>query len=160
METGKTAKPYCKIRVAMFETNSSSTHSISINHKEAAILDKLPVTIQGVIKIWPGDFGWEEAEYTDACTKASYALTYALNTSIAGAMRRRLTILKSAIRKVQPGHKIKIMRLDDSYYEFGSIDHQSYEGEGDACAPAFASVEAMVQFIFNPSSVLRTGNDN
>jgi hypothetical protein len=63
-----------KIRIGMFETNSSSCHSIVIGCKTPN--QKLGDE-NGVITIEPDEFGWEIETYDDARTKASYCLTYA-----------------------------------------------------------------------------------
>lgn len=63
-----------KIRKGVFETNSSSSHSICIDDK-TFILDTLIPDADGVITIKAGQFGWEWKKYNDAKAKASYCLT-------------------------------------------------------------------------------------
>ena len=63
------------IRHGVFETNSSSTHSISIDDKEF-LLDTLVVNSSGNVEIEVGEFGWEQDTYRDASTKASYLHMY------------------------------------------------------------------------------------
>src|SRR4051794_30987832 len=69
---------HTKVRRGVFETNSSSTHSISIA-SGAETLDTIPVDDDGVCRVQPGEFGWEEETFHDAATKASYAMEWALN---------------------------------------------------------------------------------
>src|SRR4051812_15125515 len=67
-----------KIRRGVFETNSSSCHSISIA-SGGEVDDKLYVDEHGVCEIHPGEFGWGIDIHRDAATKAAYALTWAMS---------------------------------------------------------------------------------
>lgn len=59
------------IRRGVFETNSSSVHSIVIGNNGENVYDCLPTqqSFKG------GDFGWEVENYNDADSKASYLWT-------------------------------------------------------------------------------------
>lgn len=54
----------------VFETNSSSSHSISIVSGDY-IPDKIYVDETGTCNIFPGEFGWEIEDFYDAASKAS-----------------------------------------------------------------------------------------
>lgn len=146
-----------QIRHAVFETNSSSTHSISIS-RNMKTLDFLPVE-DGVVTIYGMEFGWDEDEFWDAPTKASYAMLYAHEWSTGDA---HIHILTDVI-KAQTGCTEVIYAYDDGTpekdeYPWGYIDHQSAEdGRLDYL---FADTETLRLFIFNPDSMLRTDNDN
>lgn len=56
-----------QIRRGTFETNSSSTHAICIT-KSNADMENLP----SHVTFTRGEFGWENAEYSDLWSKASY----------------------------------------------------------------------------------------
>ncbi len=64
------------IRQQVFETNSSSTHSISIAENSAEfelIMDNTLIPDNhGYIRLNGGEFGWEWRRYNDALTKANY----------------------------------------------------------------------------------------
>lgn len=141
-------------RRAMFETNSSSTHSITIVNGTAD--DKLPVRA-GVCRIYPGEFGWEAEDYTDAATKASYCLTYAKND---GAPDRLLKMLEEVIKEATGAEKVEFTERHSEFYPWGYIDHQSGLTESDVCSEAFESKEKLKNFIFCSKSLLHTGNDN
>jgi len=145
-----------KIRQGMFETNSSSTHSITIH--PGVCTAKLAVNVNGAVTIRPGDFGWEVETYKDAETKASYCLTYAMQTK-----RGKLLKMLRKVIKEQVGAKsvaFEALHPDSDYGdEWGHIDHQSID-DSDVCGPAFESETALRQFIFNRESILRTDNDN
>jgi hypothetical protein len=61
------------IRKGVFETNSSSTHSITIADS-GKLQNTLPIT-DGKIFVTCEEFGWEQEVHTDAYTKLSYLKT-------------------------------------------------------------------------------------
>src|SRR5579885_45905 len=66
------------IRNKVFETNSSSSHSISIYNATKGLYDTITPDSNGVITLTGGEFGWEWEKYNDAITKANYAAVFAL----------------------------------------------------------------------------------
>jgi len=140
------------IRVGVFETNSSSTHSISITGGEY-VADTFPLD-GGACKVYPGEFGWEIATHHDSATKASYCLTYVktLGNAPGGVLAQMLTDVLSEAT----GCTVEFLFSGSAYYEWGHIDHQS----DDVCGSAFESKERLRDFIFNPASFLHTDNDN
>lgn len=144
------------IRHSVFETNSSSSHSISISKdNKDNLLDTLPVN-EGVCEIEVGEFGWGYDSYTDAASKASYALTHARDSHADSA--RKLEMLKKVIQE-QTGAKtvsFNMGKIDRNYYIDGYIDNQSV----DVCEEAFKSEKNLRNFIFNKRSTLIIDNDN
>lgn len=63
------------IRLGLFETNSSSTHSIFIAPSSEGIYETLYVH-KGTVHLTGGEFGWEYKKYNDAKTKANYAAVF------------------------------------------------------------------------------------
>ena len=59
------------IRKSVFETNSSSTHSISIDDSGANYTSITPDR-DGNIVLKGGQFGWEIGDFNDPLTKANY----------------------------------------------------------------------------------------
>lgn len=144
------------IRQGVFETNSSSSHSICI--ARIGTLDAtLHVDEDGVCNVFTGEFGWEVCEYTDAPTKAAYCLTYAKGCGNDSKENKSdLSMLESVIMKQTGAKSVVFVEGDDSYYKWGYIDHQS-----DAvCYDAFKDEETLSNFIFNSYSTLMTDNDN
>jgi len=149
---------HSKLRRGVFETNSSSTHSISIA-SGAETLDTLYVDPDGVCRIHGGEFGWEVEDYNSAPMKAAYALVWA--KEYGNEQNRQM--LKKVIQ-TQTGAKDVVFtdfvdadrNLVSAEYDPGYIDHQS----SDVCAEAFASEETLRNFIFNQRSILHTDNDN
>jgi hypothetical protein len=145
-----------KIRKGVFETNSSSTHSICIE-SGSYVADKIPLK-DGVCKIYPGEFGWEVEDYSDAATKASYCLVYAIGSEYDKdePVNQNLDMLKSVLKEVTGAKDVEFVLNVNGYNKWGYIDHQS----SDVCSEAFTSREKLKDFIFNPESILHTDNDN
>lgn len=67
-----------QIRKGVFETNSSSTHSITFSGK-ALEENTMRIDDDGYIHAEFGEFGWEVESYYDQETKLSYLLTMAMH---------------------------------------------------------------------------------
>lgn len=140
-----------QIRRNVFETNSSSTHSISIVGSEG-MYDTILPDKKGNILLEGGKFGWEEMEYTDSLTKANYcAVDNIYNED-------RLNMLKEVIKEHTRCNEVIILANKDSYDNpcYSYIDHQS----AGISSEAFTSKENLKNFIFGKNSVLFTDNDN
>lgn len=142
------------IRHGVFETNSSSSHSISIA-RGANIYETLKVDIHGCVRIKPGEFGWDEERFYEPEDKASYAMAYAANQP----SRDCFEMLEEVIKE-HTGCKTvifdKVKTEGERSPDYGYIDHQS----DDVCMDAFASKETLKEFLFNPDSYVETDNDN
>ena len=133
-------------RVGVFETNSSSSHSISVCTDGKFAKPNFFKDSDGSITIFDGEFGWGIDTFNDAASKASYCATYAFGRSA------QQNVLRQVIAKhlnVSPD-SIKF------HYDGGYIDHQSSETADDV----FSDVESLEAFIFNPGSELHIDNDN
>jgi len=137
------------IRLAIFETNSSSTHSLSIN-KDTILYESLNVDRSGNVYISSGEFGWEVEQYRHADVKASYCFTWIKQECSGETENRYLEMLKKAIKEHTQCKNV-IFQDEDGY-----IDHQS----DDVCFEVFESEETLKNFIFNVNSTLTTANDN
>jgi len=137
------------IRHSVFETNSSSTHSISISSESNGIYETIE-PVDGVITLIGGEFGWAWDQYNSAMVKANYAAIYAMSNG--------LTEMLTDILKEHTGAKEVVLSFSNDYDSdhYSYIDHQSH----DCCGAAFLSKESLKDFIFNPKSWLFTGNDN
>lgn len=135
------------IRTGVFETNSSSSHSISISSDSEHILDgtTLVPDYNGIIKLRGGEFGWEWERFFDAATKANYCAVGCKNND-------SLTEMLIEVIKEQTGAEEVIVAIGEHSY----IDHDSTE----VYEPAFEDKETLRNFIFNKKSLLYTGNDN
>ena len=149
-----------QIRQAVFETNSSSTHSLSISSGDSTdLLSTLPLDEEGNVVLIGGEFGWEIEDYTDADIKANYAAIYV--ESWAGEKSEEYREVLNSVIKQQTGCLSVVYDLNTSWEEgkdSSYIDHQSVEG--GQLDYLFEDPELLRQFIFNPCSVLHTDNDN
>ncbi len=149
-----------QIRQAVFETNSSSTHSLSISSGDSTdLLSTLPLDEEGNVVLIGGQFGWGIEDYTDADIKANYAAIYV--ESWAGEKSEEYREVLNSVIKQQTGCFSVVYDLNTSWEEGKDpsyIDHQSVEG--GQLDYLFEDPELLRQFIFNPRSVLHTDNDN
>jgi hypothetical protein len=148
-----------KIRNAVFETNSSSTHSISVSEVNSdELMDNIMfMNEDDNVVVNPGQFGWEQEVYNDSATKASYMLTYIKN--YCGEREAEFEEMFKEVIKGQTGcNDVIFNESGDQYYAFGYIDHQS--SSGNAYHWVFEDKETLRQFIFNKESILETDNDN
>ena len=143
-----------KTRSGIFETNSSSSHSITIANS-GILSGTLLVDKKGVCRIFPGEFGWGPETYYDAETKASYAFTFAKTCAVANSSRY-LAMLSKVVKKHTGARVVKFCKIGDEYWPYGYIDHQS----SDVCEDAFLDEITLRRFIFDKHSVLEINNDN
>lgn len=137
-------------RHGVFETNSSSTHSISWNTTTPTNISINVVNSK--VQTSCTDFGWEEASYNDFATKLSYLITWLVNEGLFEEECIEYHNLFDAMYRANP--LFRGFDLDDS--DLGYIDHQS----SDVAKEALSSTENITNFLFNPGTYLVTDNDN
>ena len=146
------------IRNGVFETNSSSCHSISIDiNNKNFTASSLYVDEDGYVTLTGGEFGWEQEEYFDALTKANYCAQdiyrYDWRSDSYSLDEYKKNMLIDVIKE-QTGCTdvlFDIQSLKDGY-----IDHESHGTSYEA----FQNKEILRNFIFNRNSYLETNNDN
>jgi len=175
-------------RIGIFETNSSSSHSVSVsinNNNLKCCLKKYDEDGFIVIRTEGGEFGWEVDYFQDAETKLSYLITYIFRNF-------DISDIDEDINKMTPSEQCKILNslnlpkylnksdyelyqklekiickfctcdklrveIKSKFYLFGYIDHQSTNIAYDILQ---SNEEYILNFIFNPESILKTDNDN
>ena len=131
------------IRKGVFETNSSSSHSIALATEDKEfVLDTIYPNQDGVVIINGDEYGWEWFKHNDSETKASYAAQSFANNDF------QLDELKEVIKEQTGATEVIFNGLNDGY-----IDHDSY-----GIVPTGKS--ELRNFIFNKNSWLFGGNDN
>jgi hypothetical protein len=132
------------IRHGVYETNSSSSHSVSIGLQESKefLLDTLYPDQDGIITIEGGEYGWEWFKHNDAATKASYAAQQFSHDD------EKLQILKEVIMEQTGAEDVVFEDLKNGY-----IDH-------DSSGIIDSNKTILRDFIFNKNSWLFGGNDN
>lgn len=138
------------IRKNVFETNSSSTHSVSISNGTDVYETIIPDS-NGIITIYPREFGWGYEEYTDPETKLAYLLQY---YTLKGS--DFIETVKEVVIEHTGASDVVLGQQDDEWWPDGYIDHQST----DCLDGEIETTEDIRNFVFNPSSVLVIDNDN
>lgn len=140
------------IRHATFETNSSSSHSITLSSDKVTpelVRSENPSYIGQPLHISGRDFGWEWETYTDWQTKASYALVD--GRSREGTEENdNLALLREVLQKY-----LGVTEVTFDLTE-GHIDHQSV----GTTENVWKSETSLATYLFSKYSVLQTGNDN
>lgn len=150
-----------KIRRNIFETNSSSSHSIVISIDDDGNGDycyNFWDCEDGVLNLYPGDFNWGLNTHRDPYTKASYIYTYALRKPDDYEREAILKRLKGVIKDMANLH-VEFCLLDEDKgksSEEGYIDHESVD-VGDKVAK---TEEQLIEFLFNTNIILLIDNDN
>ena len=175
-----------QIRYNVFETNSSSSHTLNISPEmiDSMMDTSLIPNEEGSIVLGGGEFGWEWEKYNDAINKANYTAVLLLELQNAPKVyNKEYPLVKfsqesyetcfanfEAVLKSQTGAKNIIIATTvnrdndtpcDNYgepYRESYIDHQSCEDIKDYLW--LLEKEKIRQFIFNKHSWLYTGNDN
>lgn len=136
-----------KIRQGVFETNSSSTHSICITKSNQNIV--LPKEID----FTTGSFGWENKIYSDPQSKASYLYTAILELS-KYCMLDKKPCIDFITETLYENNVICTFTEGDYYY----IDHCSELV--DFVTLVCHSERRLLRYLFSEESFIVTGNDN
>lgn len=144
-----------QIRRSVFETNSSSTHSICITKDD--VYNK-PNSVNFTF----GEFGWERDEHCDINTKASY-----LFTGIYGYFEQEeAEFLKNNIKEYLESEGVACNFIGEIKYEkeYFSADIDGYIDHGDDLRDFVKDVcnnkNKLFRFLFSDESFIITGNDN
>lgn len=154
-----------QVRSRAFETNSSSTHSLTVVHEE--ILDfglSKDQLRAGVIEVTPRRYGWEWRRYYSLSEKLAYLLTQAYgeidarsSTSLRERIKARSPNAQRIIDLVEHRTGCRIEFVPEpgrAIYGYVDNDSQGIHQE------VMGSDEALAGFLFSPHSYVETGNDN
>lgn len=139
------------IRLGVFETNSSSAHTIVLAQSYSA-REEIPDSISlldldesGNLILGQGEYGWGPDTVSGWYGKADYlALDFQDDEDL-------LDLLRGVIVENIPGdYTVK-------FVSSGYIDHQSYGCARDA---GLTTKEAIKDFLFNPDAYIEIDNDN
>lgn len=140
------------IRRGVFETNSSSTHSIAIG-SDTDLLGFSPNTTDNGIEIHTDDFGWSYEIYGSVESRLSYILIYIRDWS--GDKHEEFTqVLTNVVSDHTGAAYIKL--IEDK--EKGYIDHQSVEDQNYHYL--FEDPSVLKTFLFSKDGYVETDNDN
>lgn len=165
-----------KVRYNVWETNSSSSHTVSVRGKRNVDGDYYNCCTQSnrIIKVGLDEYGWHGDPCDNFQSKLAYALSMVLNTEYPNFRYydedfvinqdtlekcEGYQIILNAIRRHMDVFGILIERKHD-YYPYGYIDHQScedYHSLQDFLDDWNVDIE---RFLFDDGVVVLILNDN
>ena len=161
-----------QIRNCVFETNSSSTHSITLKSKNKYVK---PFGVDD-LKICFGEYGWEQEQYSYPEDKLSYVLTmiqYHLNFKWDSKEMKNDSIVNTILESKYfkwlkelvldyTGRNLIVSNEEvGSWSPAGYIDHQSTDILDDWWSDDEMEFKKnMKEFIFNEKYGFMTDNDN
>lgn len=139
-----------QIRSSVFETNSSSTHSIAIS--------KAPAVIGKSIHFGIGEFGWENS-CADTADYLYTAILYVYSSEVA---EEKIEHLKRILDKYDVSYEFEepeywIGSSGNAYLDNGYIDHGDELTE--FLEAVFSNEDLLMRYLFG-NSIVYTGNDN
>jgi hypothetical protein len=167
-----------KIRKGVFETNSSSSHSVTVGEDpgyESEYYSKLKLETDNKIHIDFGEFGWEVDKYNEAYYKLQYALTMVISTECNYENilsfddfynMEGFKLIEEAVKNHDSNcegiliDNPDFVKEDGYILHSGYIDHQSYEDYHSLQEFLNNYGVTIGDFIFDPHVVLHTDNDN
>lgn len=148
-----------QIRNSVFETNSSSSHSLTMKPGDLVAQPFCRrVLREGILSLPVGEFGWEYRRYYSVRNKAQYLLTQVTRGRLPEVEDITAELLSSnsqfamlhRVIKEQTGVAIQVEKSE------GYIDHDS-EGVGMSL---FSDEAKLKDFLFSCESYIETSNDN
>lgn len=160
-----------QIRCGVFETNSSSTHSVSVKRNKGLQQNWMTVGKDGYIHASLGEFGWEIETYCEQPDKLSYLLTMAY-------MKNPPSVYSWSDEYSQPDDIKRFMKTDDfkmisdeiaAYANCkgvmldgidGYIDHQSHDDYRTTQEFLDEYGVDVIEFVYGRGVRVHTDNDN
>ena len=144
-----------KIRNGMFETNSSSTHTIIVTDSK---------TEPGLfVDFSIGEFGWEFRKISSITEKASYLYTLACEQLGRDVYQDLYEILiKYGVKCTcfVPAKFVKSSWSEGEYLDNGYVDHCYEDDAKDFVERMLHHEKALIKYLFSDESFVVTGNDN
>ena len=144
------------IRSNAFETNSSSTHSITIG-KTGTYCGITP-DWDNVVRFVPGEYGWGPEDFTSVDDRLSYLWIYIKDwVSDPAKQAEFMNMFKICVIEHTGASDVEPILRND-YSPYGYIDHQSVESND--LDYIFESGETLKSFLFDKNTCIHTNNDN
>ena len=148
------------IRNSVFETNSSSCHSISVGKSD--VYEGVTPDEFNEIKLDPIEFGWYEEEFDTPKSRMSYVFIYLRDwvrneDKVVGMWET----FNRVVKEHTGADKVYIQIRDSGYGDYkieGYIDHQSVESND--LDYLFDNDATLKSFLFDSTSYILTDNDN
>lgn len=149
-----------QIRSSVFETNSSSSHSLTLGTGNLVATPFSPEMLRaGEVPLRPGEYGWEWRRYYTAREKLGYLLTQVTDGKVevdTEALRESNPFFAQLYDVVKDHTGCRLVVEPGQ----GSIDHQSARAEGAVGMKLFDDTDKLRAFLFDDTAYLETGNDN
>lgn len=149
-----------QVRKSIFETNSSSTHSIVVGNNGDDIYSGLP----NELEFRGGEFGWEHELYTDTQSKANYLFTSLLYTDTPLEYVERIKSILAKWNIETTFDEIVQKKYDSGYVCYEVPDKYCYVDHGTEnkdLVKALCEDEALLMnYLFSDGSYVETSNDN
>lgn len=144
-----------QIRKNIFETNSSSTHSIVVGNDGENIYDGLP----GSLEFHGDEFGWEHKLYNDTQKKANYLFTSLIYTETPFEYEEKI---KNILAKWDIEAIFDEIQDKGGYYEiaggYSYVDHG--RNNRDLVEELCGDEVELMNYLFSNGSYVETSNDN
>jgi hypothetical protein len=151
------------IRQSVFETNSSSMHSVAIIGCNRPAELAFTFNSEDKIMIYPGEYGWGYEILRGPEEKLSYAITMITQRTNDGCSPEESIYFQWLNDMVfdYTGHYLQVVELQDKWNPYGYIDHQSIDTLDDFwSSDENVFKEKMRDFIFNDKYFIIIDNDN
>jgi hypothetical protein len=163
-------------RIGMPETNSSSSHAVSISMNPESLVapgDKdwdIEITEDGILRIPGGsNFGWEYFKTNSILTKLQYLCGIYCYDIRSDHGKKSITKLKKILKRIFGVRDVEFLWVtefseklkdvedpEDAYYDYPEIDHNSHE-----IFEEITENESVIRaFLLSRDSWLYGGNDN
>lgn len=143
-----------QIRNNMFETNSSSTHSLCISKEE---FDR--TLIPKYLNIRANEeFGWSQETYCDPESKANYLFQVLYDCDC----QAEIEALTEKINNIAQKYNVRISFPKPEADKFGMYTDGYVDHAGDAVPfvqELIDDEDKLCRFLFNPNSCIYTGSD-
>ena len=142
------------VRQHLFETNSSSIHSITIGNNGEDFKSNLPEKVV----FGGGEFGWEHEIYDNVQDKANYLRVSLSYTDNPEELQSKITKIleKWGVESEWIQEDEKDSMYIDGVYSY--VDH-GYENR-DLVETLANNEELLMNYLFSEASTVETGNDN
>jgi hypothetical protein len=152
-----------QIRKAVFETNSSSSHSLTLSKGDVQMRTFSPETVKaGRFAVGCDEYGWNWERFYKPENKLWYLVTAATGgcidahgspEEVTAELRETNSKIDQICRVVEQHTGVELVMIPGSE---GYIDHESV-GED---SKVYESDEVLRQFLFGTDAFVETGNDN
>lgn len=148
-----------QIRTGVFETNSSSTHSICISSERSRSLD-----YPSIVHFSCKHFGWEEARLDSPDEKASYLYASILDmfdkNDAEEAKNKIFEYLSEEGIECEFDEPVYDLFSGTYFISNAGVDHVGEGEHADFVEAVLHSKKRLLRYLFSPNSYVLTGNDN